>query len=325
MLAPFSEAPDGGPMREIAARGLDVYDAFVARLGDDAQLPVNYQRPGTLEVAVTGESYVRLRQIEEALIGRGVDAQWLEGGALAAAEPALASEVARAGLLIPGQGFVGVAELTRALAAGARRHGATFIEHGHVRRIARAGDELSVITDRGTLTTDTVVVAAGSWSAAIDIEGATARVPVTPVRGQLLHLHWPLGGPKRVLWSDDCYVVPWTDGTVLVGATVEDVGFDERTTVAGVGSLMAAVRELLPAVSEASFVAARAGLRPATPDHLPIVGRSTVDPRVVYATGHYRNGVLLAPLTAELVADLVLDDRSDPLLDVLSPDRFGGF
>jgi glycine oxidase len=312
-------------MRDIAARGLDVYDDFVARLSGDAQFPVNYQRPGTLEVALTTESTARLRQIEKALLDRGVDAQWLEGAALAAAEPALASEVARVGLLIPGQGFVGVGDLTRVLAVGARRHGAKFIEHGHVRRIGRSGDDLSIVTDRGTLTADTVVIAAGSWSAAIEVEGATAKVPVTPVRGQLLHLHWPVGGPKRVLWSDSCYVVPWSDGTVLVGATVEDVGFDERTTVAGVGSLIEAVRELLPGSVDASFVGARAGLRPASPDHLPIIGRSAVEPRVVYATGHYRNGVLLAPLTAELVADLILDDRQDALLDVLSPTRFGGF
>jgi glycine oxidase len=325
MLAPFSEAPDAGPMRDIAGRGLDAYDRFVASLGDTTALSTNYQRSGTLEVAETADSRDRLRQIEQVLTERGIEAHWLEGAALAAAEPALASEVARAGLLISGQGFVGVADLTRALAAAARRHGASFIEHGHVRGVNRAGDELSVVTDRGTLSADTVIIAAGAWSGAIEVEGATTRVPVTPVRGQLLQLHWPHGRPKRVVWSDGCYVVPWADGTVLVGATVEDAGFEERNTVAGVGSLIEAVRALMPGVSEASFVAARAGLRPGSPDHLPIVGRSTVEPRVVYATGHYRNGVLLAPLTAELVADLVIDDRHDPILDVMSPARFGGF
>jgi glycine/D-amino acid oxidase-like deaminating enzyme len=117
-------------------------------------------------------------------------------------------------------------------------------------------------------------------------------------------------------------VVPWPDGTTLVGATVEDVGFDERATVAGVTGLLDAAREVLPAVTRAHFEAVRVGLRPATADDLPIVGWSHVVPKLLYATGHYRNGVLLAPLTARLVADLVLDATPDPLLDTLAPGRF---
>jgi glycine/D-amino acid oxidase-like deaminating enzyme len=115
--------------------------------------------------------------------------------------------------------------------------------------------------------------------------------------------------------------VPWTNGTVLVGATVEDVGFDERVTTAGVRDLLDAVCELLPEAWGATFVEARVGLRPATRDGLPLIGRSDTVPDVVYATGHYRNGVLLAPLTATLVADLVLDNRADPVLASLKPGR----
>jgi len=144
------------------------------------------------------------------------------------------------------------------------------------------------------------VIAAGSWSGML--AGATA---VKPVRGQLLQLHW-IGPPiTHVLWSDNCYIVPWMDGTLLVGATVEDVGFDERVTVSGMHALLASASALLPAVGDARFVEARVGLRPATPSGLPIIARSAEHPSVVYATGHYRNGILLAPLTARLVAELV--------------------
>jgi glycine oxidase len=119
--------------------------------------------------------------------------------------------------------------------------------------------------------------------------------------------------------------VPLSNGSVLVGATVEEAGFDARVTVAGVRDLLDAVCELIPQAWQAGFVGARVGLRPATPDGLPILGLSRRLPGLVYATGHYRNGVLLAPLTAQLVADLIANRRGDPVLEALSPERFGDF
>jgi glycine/D-amino acid oxidase-like deaminating enzyme len=126
-----------------------------------------------------------------------------------------------------------------------------------------------------------------------------------------------------VTWSSRCYLVPWEDGTLLVGATVEEAGFDERTTVAGVRDLLEAVSDIVPRAWTAGFLGARAGLRPATTDELPAIGASAVMPNLMYATGHYRNGVLLAPLTAQLVADAMLENRIDPLLGPVSPSRFG--
>ena len=142
-----------------------------------------------------------------------------------------------------------------------------------------------------------------------------------PIRGQLVRLKWNAPPITHVLWSDRCYIVPWLDGTVLVGATVEDVGFDEQTTAAGVRDLLDAACDLMPQAWGAAFIDARVGLRPATGDGLPIIGRSRQTPGLVYATGHYRNGILLAPLTAQLVGDLVIDGRSDPVLEFVSPSR----
>ncbi|MGH9311685.1 MAG: FAD-dependent oxidoreductase, partial [Vicinamibacterales bacterium] len=142
------------------------------------------------------------------------------------------------------------------------------------------------------------------------------------VRGQLLRLAWPRAPLARIVWGPRCYLVPRRDGTLLVGATVEEVGFDERATVAGVRDLMDAACEILPDAWRAGFKEARVGLRPATPDGLPVIGRSPGLDGVLYATGHYRNGVLLAPITAALVADLVLEGRTDPILDAFSPGRF---
>jgi len=156
----------------------------------------------------------------------------------------------------------------------------------------------------------------------VEIDGA-CPVPIRPVRGQLLHLGWAAAPLRRVVWAPDCYLVPWSDGSVLAGATSEEVGFDERATVAGVRGLLDAARRIAPEVGNASFREARVGLRPATPDELPVIGPSAAVPGLVYACGHFRNGILLAPLTAAVVADLVADRRLDAALDVTSPSRFG--
>ena len=150
-------------------------------------------------------------------------------------------------------------------------------------------------------------------------------VPLRPIRGQLLRLAWKGPALRRIIWGDRCYLVPWEDGTLLVGATVEDAGFDERTTVAGVRELLDAACEIVPGARSAGFLEARAGLRPAAADLLPIIGSSCVLPNLMYATAHYRNGILLAPLTAMLVADALLDNRLDPALAAFAPQRFGEF
>jgi glycine oxidase len=322
VLAPYIEARHGGPLAELTARGLDVFDRFVSDVATAAGTPIRYERTGTVDAALDEASLPLYADTVAALAAKGVAAQLLDARAVRLEEPHLSAS-AVGGLLIPCHGYVGAGDLTRALAAAARRHGAQFVDYGRVRRVAASGDQLSIEAERGSLRGHSAVIAAGSWASQVEIAGAAERVPVKPVRGQLLQLAWSGPPLRRVVWGERCYVVPWPDGTVLVGATVEDAGFDERTTVAGVSDLLETACELLPHAWTASFVAARAGLRPGTPDELPIIGRSTVLPNVIYAAGHYRNGVLLSGLTAQLVAGLLLGEREDPLLQWTRPDRFG--
>ncbi len=323
VLAPFIEAREGNPLLDLAVRSLDLYDAFVSRAAADSGVAVPYRRTGTLDVAIDETTLAALRTTASVLERRGVPALLLDSGASRTEEPLLGDGVA-GGLLIEAHGFVAAGELTRALAAAARRSGGQLVEQSRVRRIA-ARDEVEMVveTDRGSLSGGAVVLAAGSWSADIEIAGVSSRVPVRPVRGQLLHLSWSGTPLRRVTWSRRCYLVPWDDGTVLVGATVEEAGFDERATVAGVRDLLEAACEIVPTAWKAGFRGARVGLRPATRDDLPVIGWSARCPNLMYATGHYRNGVLLAPLTAQLVADAMLEGKSDPMLDVVSPARFG--
>jgi glycine oxidase len=322
MLAPYTEAKDRNSLfLDLAVRSLDLYDEFVACVAHDSGTAVGYNRDGTIEIAATAERMTELRDIARRLAGRGVALEVLDAQAARAQEPQLGRDVA-GGLCIEAHGYVNALQLARALFTAARCLGATFLD-GRVERITRLGDDLHVHTQSNTHTVRTVVVAGGSWSGRIQIEGASA-VPVRPVRGQMLHLAWRGGPPlRRVTWGEHCYLVPWDDGTLLVGATMEEVGFDEKTTTAGVQDLLNASCAFVPRVREAAFLGARAGLRPGTPDAMPIIGWSRRVPNVMYATGHFRNGVLLAPLTAQLVADAVLSGRVDPALDAIGPQRFG--
>jgi len=314
VLAPYIEAPDGGALHELTVRSLLLYDRFIEEVRQDSAVPVEYRRTGTLEVAGCAAAAERLTVLGASLRLAGVDAVWVDGAEAVRLEPALARP--EGALLLETHGYVRVAQLVAALRGAALQHGATVFEHRKVVGIAPRAEGFVVTAGDETHTSTTVVVAAGSWS-----ELVAGGPPVTPVRGQLLQLHWKGPPVTRVLWSDSCYVVPWLDGTVLVGATVEHAGFDQRTTLAGVRGLADAACHLMPSATDATFVGARAGLRPSTADGVPLIGRSARHPGLVYATGHYRNGVLLAPLTATLIADLVIDDHSDPVLARTAPDR----
>jgi glycine oxidase len=320
MLVPYHEA-ESGPFRTLAERSLALYDGFIARVAEDApDVQVEYARTGTLEVALDEVSAAALARQAADHAAAGIECRRLDAAEAREMEPHLAADVT-AGLFIPAHGFVAPDVLTAALARAAAAHGASSAART-VRAIRRRTDgTLTIETDAGGLEADRVVIAAGSWSGQVRVDGDRPP-PVRPVRGQLLRVEWPHAPLARIIWGPRCYLVPRRDRTLLVGATVEDVGFDERPTVAGVRDLMDAACELVPDAWRAGFRDARAGLRPAAPDNLPVLGPSPALDGVVYATGHYRNGVLLAPITAALVADLVLDGRRDPILDSFDPRRF---
>ena len=264
----------------------------------------------------------------------GVRTEWREGADIFRLAPAIAP-AAVAALFIPDHALVSAPGLVRALVRAGEAHGVTYRSGTRVTKITRHGERLSVHIEppparcgrhapqplSETLDADNVVIAAGSWSGQIDT-GEAPAVPVRPVRGQLLHLAWRAAPLAHVLWGARCYMVPWQDGTVLVGATVEEVGFAEDVTVAGVHTLLSAAAELVPDTMSARFKEARVGLRPATTDTVPVIGPSPEMPGLFYATGHYRNGILLAPLTAVMLADGILEGRWHRLLDATSPARF---
>ena len=320
VLAPYLTAHEGSPILDLGARSLALYDEFVSNVVEDSGSTVRYVRNGTLEVALNDQDVEKLESAQRVCREMGVAAEFLDQKAVQAVEPQLAKNI-QAGLVVGGHGYIGASDLTTALRRAAGAYGVTFAPATSATRISNGGDSMRVETAAETVSCDAVVLAAGSWSGQIEAEGEEP-VPVRPVRGQLLHLGWPTSPPDRVIWTDRCYLVPWNDGSVLVGATVEEVGFDERATVAGVQELLDLTCSLVPTARRAWFQDVRVGLRPGTPDDLPAIGPSPNLPRLIYATGHFRNGVLLAPLTAAMVADLVLDGKRDAALDATAPGRF---
>jgi glycine oxidase len=320
MLAPYLEAGHGGPFLEIAVRSLDLYDRWIADVSADSATEIEYRRSGSLQVAMDPDAAARLKGAANA---DGIaEITWLDAKHLKNVEPALSPETLGA-VFVPMHGYVAAPNLAAALARAAAIRGARFHFGARISTVTPAESHVAVTAEDGrTWKAEGVVVATGSWTGYLKGLPDAAAAVVRPVRGQLLRLGWHGEPLSAVVWGPSCYVVPWQDGTLLVGATMEEVGFDERNTAGAVRGLLDAVRTILPQADAATFVEARAGLRPATPDGLPFIGPSAASDRVTYAAGHYRNGVLLAPLTARLGA-ASLFGGVDPLLRTLSPSRFG--
>ena len=305
VLAPFIEGHHGDPLLDLCTESLALYDDFIARVRERSGRPVEYARSGTLEVAMTEADQARLEALHGALTMQGVDAEWLDASAAHAADPAISAHT-RGALRIAAHGFVHVPQLVAALVQSALFRGATLEVPTEVIRVEPSKAGVKVVIDGDVRACDAAVIAAGSWSSRVRVAGLPP-IEVRPIRGQLLHLEWPahLPMPTQVVWAERCYTVPWADRTLLVGATVEDVGFDERSTVAGVHGLMDAVGEILPGAWQAALKEVRVGLRPAPAAQVPLIAPASNSPRVILATGHFRNGVMLAPLTARKVVELV--------------------
>ncbi len=315
MLAPYVEAHAGGPMLDLCVRSLDLYDGWIAGLRAEGAA-IEYRRMPTLEIALSAAA---------AAAHAGGHGEWLSSDDVARLVPDLAPTAGA--LRNDRHGYVDARQLAQALADSAARHGATFAD-ARVEHIARTARGFTI--DRGsvpgTLASDAIVLAAGAWLNRID---GLRTPPVRPVRGQLLlHNGTAAGGgrisaPPAILWGPDCYIVPKQMSPMLmIGATVEDAGFDEHPTGAAAGQLFDAARALLPALEPGGIGDVRVGLRPATPDDLPVLGADPREPGVFHASGHYRNGILLAPITARLIADQIVDGRRDPVMEHFSVARF---
>jgi glycine oxidase ThiO len=327
--SPSSPMPEG--WHWLAGRSLVAHRALQQSLASEIETSPLWHFPGRLNVATTNaaekNARMRLKADERAVeldTEEKVKWRWMDKAEIHALEPALAPAV-QGGSFNPNQGWVDAPALTRALAESAYRAKVLFRNNTTVEGFWVGGHPtpivMGVATNRGAIRADVTIITAGAWAGELDERFA---LPVFPVRGQALHIPLPAEPPIRHLISGNgIYMIPDGQG-VTVGATHEEVGFMRGVAVGGVGKLLQYALQLVPGVGEGDYSQLRAwsGFRPATPDKTPILG---ADPRAKglwWATGHFRSGILLAPVSATIMADAILEDK--PIPDLLRPDRFLG-
>jgi glycine oxidase len=294
---------------------------FAAELEHASGQAVDLRREGTLVVALTADDRARLAHHLAFQQSLGLALDWLNPGEVRRREPHLNPTIAGA-LFSPQDHQVDNRKVAAALRIAAERAGAALHEHAPVARVVTEGGRAAGVLVGGTLhRADIVVLAAGAWSRAI--EGPPPPLPVRPVKGQMLALRMDAQAPllRHVLWAPGVYLVPRRDGRLLVGATVEEKGFDPQLTAGAQLALLQAAWRVLPGIEELPIAETWVGFRPGSRDDAPILGAGPVE-GLVYATGHHRNGILLTPITAQTIATLILEGRVDPLIAPFTIDRF---
>ncbi|HEX2016491.1 MAG TPA: glycine oxidase ThiO [Solirubrobacteraceae bacterium] len=327
MLAPVTEVEFGEAgfrQLELGLASARLWPEFAVELETAAGIDVGWRESGTLVVA-RDEDEGRALERELAFRRRlGLVVEALRPSQARRLEGALAPSL-RSALLVAGDHSVDPRALTEALAIAAQRAGATLRPETPVAGLELAGGRVTGLrlADGAWLGAERVVLAAGAWSDTIDGLPGWARVPVRPVKGQIVVLRDPSGPGlvQRVLRFEGGYLVPRADGRYVLGATMEERGFDRRVTVGGVLELLREAHALVPGLEELELVALQAGLRPGTPDNAPIIGPGALA-GLVWATGHHRNGILLAPLTAQMVADELTGEPGGPWAALTAPGRW---
>jgi glycine oxidase len=325
MLAACAEAEPGE--EALIALGRESqrrWPAFAAELEAASGVDVELRTEGTLAVALTADDQARLHHHLVFQQKLGLPLQWISAAETRRREPHLAGKLAGA-VWSPEDHQVDNRKLAAGLRIAAEGAGAAIRENAAVREISVVGPRTDgiVLEDGTRISSDVVVLAAGAWSRGIGGVGPELRPPVRPIKGQMLALQMDAAAPlvRHVLWAPGVYLVPRRDGRLIVGATVEEKAFDTSLTAGGLLTLLEAAWRAVPAIEDLPIAEMWVGHRPGSRDDAPILGPGPVR-GLVYATGHHRNGILLAPVTADAIARLVLEDQADPAIRPFGIERF---
>jgi glycine oxidase len=330
MLAPQAEAEHAEEaLLPLAMQGRAMWAGFAAELAACTGIDVDYRGEGTLVVALDRDEREALEHRYEYLRGLGLPVDWLSGREARENEPALARTVVGA-IRSAADHQVDNRRVARALRAAFLKAGGTLREHAEVEGLVTAADRASAVVVAGEeVAAETVVLAAGAWSRNLKGLPDAVRPPVRPLKGQMVALRMAAGAPliRHVVWGPGrsivpgIYLAPKSDGRLVVGATVEEAGFDTQLTAGGLFELLRHCWATLPASYDLVVDEVWAGLRPTSRDDAPILGPAALDGLVV-ATGHHRNGILLAPLTAATISRYILTGAIDDAIRPFLPDRF---
>jgi glycine oxidase len=323
MLAPVGEASWGEEkLLALNVASLERWPAFAAGLEDASGLEVEFAERGAIHVALDRDEAEELRRRYELHRRLGLESEWLAGRDCRRLEPGLATAV-RGGAHVPGEASVDPRRVVAALLGALDRAGVAVHSGAEVVSAEPGGPWRLETRDGRSFHAERVVLTSGAWSGRAGWLPPEARPPVRPVKGELLALRGAADEPacERIVAGERVYMVPRADGRLIVGATVEERGFDTSVTAGGVHELLREAYRLIPEIAELELVETTAGLRPGTPDNAPLLGWGAADGLLV-AAGHFRNGVLQAPITAECVAALLAGQRPPVDLDAFSPLRF---
>ena len=330
MLAPLAEAHSEEPgLLKLGIRSLALYPEWVQELEADAEMAIGYRKEGTLIVGLDPDDTHQLRHLHTAQQDLGLAADWLTGREAREIEPALSPRVTAA-IHCESDHQVDNRLMVKALRRAYQRYGGTLHEQKAIHSISlKNNTAIGVQTqDTETHTADLIVLSAGCESAKIQGLPDTIRPPVRPVKGQMLAVEMEEGirvknviRTLRARYPVSAYLVPRTDGRLIIGATSEEMGFDTRLTAGGMFELLRGAWEAVPGIYELPILETWTGLRPGSRDNAPILGKTPVD-NLIYATGHYRNGILLTPITAYEIAKLILTGETSETLAPFGLDRF---
>src|SRR5229473_2462332 len=319
ILSPAPENPGMVAMVPLGKASLALYPEFVAQVEEISGKSAGFRPKGTLEALFSRDTKAELSTIIALHHGLGLKAEPLRADDARELEPALSEEV-EAAVLRPEEASVDNRALTAAILEAAQRSGAEIFPGNGAKAIWREGNRCAGLAlQNEKVEAKWTIIAAGCFSATI--EGIAPYAPVRPAKGQMAALRADDLKMERVLWSEKIYLVPRNDGRILAGATIEYAGFDKRTTAGGITKILSAAIDLAPGLANARIEETWAGLRPDSPDHLPILGPTDVDGLLI-ATGHFRSGILLAPITARLIRERVMEERVTVDWERFSPMRF---
>lgn len=319
ILSPAPENPATIPLVPLGKASQALYPEFVARVEEISGQDVGFRAKGTLEALFSRDAARELSTHVALHHGWGLKAEAISAEDARQLEPALSLEL-EAAVLRPDEASVDNRSLTHAVLEAARKKGVEIFAQREVQGIWREKQRcLGLLLKDERVSADWTVIAAGSFCA--KIAGIGAYAPVRPAKGQMISLRDERVKIERVLWSDKIYLVPRNDGRILAGASVEYVGFDKNVTAGALVQILSSALELAPDLANARIDETWAGLRPDSPDHLPILGPTDIDGLLI-ATGHFRSGILLTPVTAQLICEWVTQQRVSIDWERFSPLRF---
>jgi glycine oxidase len=299
-----------------------MYADFAAALREETGTDIELATTGTLYLALSYHDLVEIEKRYEWQTQAGLSVEKLATAQARAIEPCI-NETVLGALRFPRDVQVENRRLLSALTNSVSKLGIQIITETSVESIRTKGDRVSgVKTSRGFISCEIVVVAAGTWSSFIQIVSHKLAFAIEPIRGQMISFDARPQLCRHVIYTPRGYIVPRQDGRLLAGSTSEHAGFAKQVTAGGIGTILANAQEISPAIANLPIVDTWAGLRPRAPDNLPVLGPCDEIGGLFYATGHYRNGILLAPVTGELIAEAVVGGVTSPLLGPFSPSRF---